>query len=187
MKPVRLMPAAVLLLTAMALHAQDKPTLSASQATTITATVTAIDHETRKVTLERSDGEIVTLTASDEVRNLDQVGVGDTVYAEYAESLSIQVVADDAIEPGTETQSSTVRTPEGRMPGVAKVDSTVITATVEAIDLDTNTFRLREADGEIREYTARNPQNLRLASVGDKVVITVTESLVVTVSRKLPD
>ena len=187
MNPLRLVPAAAVLLAASALHAQDKPTLSASQVTTITATVTAIDHETRVVSLLRSDGETVTLTVSDDARNLDQVGVGDSVYAEYAETLSIQVVADDTIAPGTETQSSTVRTPEGAMPGVAKVDSTVITATVEAINLDNNTFRLREGDGEIREYAARTPQNLRLAEVGDKVVITVTESLVVTVSKKLPD
>ena len=54
---------------------------------------------------------------------------------------------------------------------------------VEAINVDEGTFRLREADGEIRQYTARNPDNLRLAEVGDKVVATVTTSVVITVDK----
>lgn len=165
----------------------DRPSFAASQTSTVTATVTAIDHETREVTLDRSDGEIVKLIAGPDVRNLDQVGVGDVVYAEFSESVTIEVSPDDGSAPELLADTNTARAPAGGMPGVAVVDSTVVTAIVEAIDIETGTFALREPDGEIREYAARNPQNLERATVGDRVIITTRESLVVTVSKQALD
>ena len=41
----------------------EKPSFSASQTATVTAVVTAIDHETRVVTVRRTDGEEITFTA----------------------------------------------------------------------------------------------------------------------------
>jgi hypothetical protein len=160
-----------------------KPSLSTSETMTTTARVEAIDHETRVVTLLLEDGERFTTEAGDEVRNFGQVDVGDMVYVHYTESMSIQVVADDGVEPEAYVSQDVARAGEGRMPGFAATESAVETAIVEAINLEDGTFKLREADGETRQYTARNPDNLRLADVGDKVVATVTTSVVITVDR----
>ena len=168
-------------------EAPSKPSFSASQTMTVTARVEAIDHETREVTLSLEDGETVSGVVGDEARNLDQVAVGDVVYAHYTESVSIEVVAGDGREPEVILQSDMARSAEGRMPGVAAAESTVVTAIVESINLENNTFRLREADGEIREYVARNPNNLRIAEVGDMVVTTTSESVVITVDKKPAD
>ena len=168
-------------------EAPSKPSFSASQTMTVTARVAAIDHETREVTLSLEDGETVSGVVGAEARNLDQVAAGDVVYAHYTESVSIEVVAGDGSEPEVIAQSDMARTGEGRMPGVAASESTVVTAIVESIDLDNNTFKLREADGEVREYVARNPNNLRMAEVGDMVVTTTTESVVITVDKKPAD
>jgi hypothetical protein len=164
-----------------------KPSLSASQSVTMTARVEAIDHETRDVTLLLENGETVTSRAGEEVRNLDQVSVGDIVYAHYTESFSIQVVADDGVEPEAYVAGEAARAVEGKMPGFAATESAVATAIVEAINLEDNTFKLREADGEVRQYTARNPDNLRRAEVGDKVIMTETTSVVVTVNKQPAD
>lgn len=67
---------------------------------------------------------------------------------------------------------------------MAATESAVTTAIVEEIDLDSNTFKLRGPDGEIRQYAARNPGNLRMAEVGDKVITTVTTSVVITVDSQ---
>ncbi len=93
------------------------------------------------------DGDTLTSRVGCEVRNLDQVGVGDLVYTHYTESA-------------------------------------ITTAIVEAIDLEQTTFKLLEPDGEIRQYAARNPDNLRLTAVGDKVIVTVTTSVVITVDKQ---
>jgi hypothetical protein len=60
----------------------------------------------------------------------------------------------------------------------------VVTSTVEEINLEANTFKLKEADGSINEYMARNPENLKRAAVGDLVVTTVTASVAIVVEEK---
>ena len=162
----------------------DKPSFSASQSMTISAVVEAIDHETRVVTVRKPDGEAVTFTASDEARNLDQVEVGDVLIAEYVESVSIDVIANEGMEAGAAEVAAVARTEKGEMPGLAAMGSTVVTATVEEINLELNTFKLKGPDGTINEYAARNPGNLKRAAVGDLVVITVTEALAITVEEQ---
>lgn len=193
MKNIQYVLAAALLLATSAVLAGDdeamldRPSFSASQTSTMSAVVEAIDHETRVVTLRKPDGEGITFTATDEVRNLDQVKVGDVLMAEYTESLSIEVMANDGMGADAAAASAMARTKKGEMPGVAAMDSTVVTATVEEINLEKNTFKLRGPDGTVNEYVARNPDNLKRAAVGDLVVITVTESVVVTVEEQPAD
>ena len=130
------------------------------------------------------NGELFTSRVDDGARNLGQVSVGDIVYAHYTESVSIRVVEDDGQEPETFVQEDIARSAEGRMPGIAATESAVTTAIVEAINLDDNTFKLREPDGEVRQYVARNPENLRRSEVGDKVIKTETTSVVITVEKQ---
>ena len=75
------------------------------------------------------------------------------------------------------------RTAEGEMPGAAIIEAQFVTAVVEAIDLEANTFKLRGPDGTIQEYTARDPDNLRRSEVGDLVMITITESVAISVEE----
>jgi len=162
----------------------EKPSFSASQSMTVTALVEAIDHETRVVTVRKPDGEAITFTASDEVRNLAQVSVGDYLVAEYVETVSIEVMANDGMEAEAAEASAMARTEEGEMPGFAAMDAMVVAATVEEINLETNTFKLKEPDGSINEYRARNPENLKRAAVGDLVVTTVTASVAIVVEEQ---
>lgn len=193
MKKIKYISIVALLLTATVVLAanedamMDRPSFSASQSMTISAVVEAIDHETRVVTLRKADGEAVTFTASDEVRNLDQVEVGDVLVAEYIESVSIDVMANEGMQADAAEVSAMARTKEGEMPGFAAMDATVVTATVEEINLEMNTFKLKGPDGTVNEYVARNPENLKRAAVGDLVVITVTETLAITVKEQTAD
>ena len=162
----------------------DKPSFSASQTQMISALVVAIDHETRVVTVRKGDGEEVTFTASEEARNLDQVTVGDVLIAEHMETISIEVMANEGMEAAAAGVSAMVRSEKGEMPGMAAMEATVITATVEEINLENNTFKLKGPAGNINEYTAQNPDNLKRAAVGDLVVITITESIAVMVEEQ---
>ena len=193
MKNIKCISIVSLLLTASVVLAADedamldRPSFSASQSMTISAVVEAIDHETRVVTVRKPDGEALTFTASDEARNLDQVDVGDVLIAEYRESVSIAVMANEGMEAEAAEVSAMARTEEGEMPGFAAMDATVVTATVEEINLEMNTFKLKGPDGTVNEYVARNPENLKRAAVGDLVVITITEALAITVEEQPAD
>jgi hypothetical protein len=162
----------------------DRPSMSASQSMTVSAVVEAIDHETRIVTVRKADGEELTFTASEEARNLGQVSVGDLLIAEYVETIEIQVLANDGMEPEAAAAGAVARTKEGEMPGFAAMEKTVITATVEDINIEANTFKLKGPDGGVNEYTARNPENLKRSKVGDLVVITRTDTVAVVVEKQ---
>ena len=161
--------------------ATEKPSFSASQLQMATARVETIDHETREVTLLRADGERISFTASDEARNLDQVAVGDIVVAQYISSISIEVIADEGMQAGAVGLTTLERTEKGEMPGVAAVDTEVVVYTVVDINLEANTFKLEAGDGTVEEFSARDPDNLRRAEVGDLVVITTTEAVAISV------
>jgi len=193
MKNIKYISIVALLLTTTAVLAgnedamMDKPSFSASQSMTISAVVEAIDLESRVVTVRTPDGEALTITASDEARNLDQIEVGDTLTAEYTESVSIEVMANDGMEADAVEASAMARTKKGEMPGFAAMDAMVVTATVEEINLEMNTFKLKGPDGTVDEYVARNPENLKRAAVGDLVVMTVTETVAIMVEAQTAD
>lgn len=169
-------------------HAMDeKPSFFAKQSIQVTAKVEAINQETREVTLLRADGERITFTASDDARNLNMVRVGDIVNADYVETLSIEVVANDGTEPDKLELAGMARTEEGQMPGMAAFDAQQVIATVEEINLEANTFKLKGPDGTINEYVARDPDNLRRADVGDLVIITTTEAVAISVEIGLTE
>ncbi len=104
--------------------------------------------------------------------------------AQYIETISIEVLENDGMDAGAAAVSAMARTEKGEMPGMAAMDVTVVTATVEEINLEMNTFKLRGPDGTISQYTARNPDNLRRSAVGDLVVITVTEAIAIKVAHQ---
>ena len=162
----------------------ERPSFHASQSMMITAVVEAINHETREVRLKRSDGEIIEFVASEEARNLGQVDVGDIVNAEYVHSVSIDVIPnEEGFEPDAGQAQAMARTKEGEMPGVAAINTQVATATVQEINIEANTFKLKGVDGTVNEYTARNPENLKRAKVGDLVIMTVTDAVAITVEE----
>ena len=157
--------------------AQDKPRLYSSETITVNALVEAVNYETREVTLRDADGELITFIADEEVRNLAQMKVGDVINAEYTRSYAIEVYENTGMTPSTGDFSAMGVAEEGDKPGLTSIDTQVITATVEAIDIEANTFKLKWPDDSVEEFTAQNPENLKKAAVGDLVVITVTEAL----------
>ena len=161
----------------------DRPSFAAQQTMVVTAVVEAIDHETRVVSVRRVDGEELTFTACEEARILDQVSVGDVLVAEFVETITIEVLPGDGLGPDGAEAAAMARTKEGEMPGVAAMDSTVIISTVEDINIEANTFKLKGPDGVVTEYVARNPDNLKRSKVGDLVVITDTVAMAIMVEK----
>jgi hypothetical protein len=70
----------------------DKPGAAAVRATTVTATISAIDKKAMTVTLVGPDGDATTIKARDP-QKLDRVAVGDLVEITYTEALAVSVEA----------------------------------------------------------------------------------------------
>ena len=157
--------------------ATEKPSFSATRTLQVTTVVDAVDREARTVTLKGPEGNTRTIKARDDSNNIDQIVVGDLVNVEFVQHMSIEVFANDGMEPGSGTMAATAVNKEGETPGGMEMITSVTTATVEDINIEANTFKLKWPGGEIKEYEAQDPENLKKAEVGDLVVTTYTEAI----------
>ena len=67
----------------------------------MSAQVVGIDKATRTVTLKGPKGDTVDLVAGDEVKNFDQIKLGDFVVARYMEALTLELRKTKAPAPAT--------------------------------------------------------------------------------------
>jgi len=159
----------------------DRPGIEMSSTAKISATVEAIDHEKRLVTLRGPEGNQVVLEVSEAARNLDQVEVGDTVDVEYYESVALFAQLPDG-ESANQVQVSTARTPPGEKPGAGVAKTVTLKATVEAIDYDTRMLVLRGPEGNTLT-TRVDDRVTRLNEVkpGDEIVVQYTRAFAISV------
>ena len=148
-----------------------------------TATVEAIDQSTRMVTLKGSKGNSFTFKASDEVRNLAQVKVGDVVNVSYYESIAVRVLKKGEAFPTAGESSAMSRAKPGEKPAGAVGRQTSVNATLTAIDKKAKTATLKGEDGKSVTVKPLRPEKLDEVKVGDRLVITYTEAVAVKVEE----
>jgi hypothetical protein len=150
---------------------------------TTSAVVSALDKGTRSVTLSTPDGQTTTFKAGDEVRNFEQIAVGDKVTTQIWEELAVYLQKGN---PTTQAEATlaAARVPKGAKPGGLVVASTEQTATVIALDRDTRQATLQFADGKWRSFQVGPNIDLAKVSVGDKVSIRHTEGAAILVQGK---
>jgi len=146
---------------------------------TIKATVEAIDMTNRIVTLKGPKGDVLTLPVDESVVRFDQMKVGDTITADYYESVAYEIEAPGANTPTGEAVAAAPIA--GSKPAGAAMTMTVSKVTIEAIDPVTPAVTVRTADGDSLSFRVRHKKNLKNVKVGDIVVITQTKALMVAV------
>jgi hypothetical protein len=149
----------------------------------VSATVEAIDYDTRMVTLRGSDGRTVTFRADDSVRRLNEVKKGDVVQATYYQAVAINLRKPGQAQPGVSAAGMSGRAEPGEPPAAAGARSVTIVATVRALDREKQTATLETPDGELKTIAVRNPQHFDVAAVGDLVEITYTEAVAISVEK----
>jgi hypothetical protein len=158
-----------------------KGTVSGGRAEQLTASVTAIDVATRKVTLKGQKGKEETITVSPDVKNLDQVKVGDLVVVTFSQGVVLSMAAPGAkpVEP-TATATGAAAAP-GEKPA-ADVKATVKgTVTIAAIDMKTRVVTLVGPEGRKFKVAAGKEIPLEKVKVGDKVNAEYTEAVAIAV------
>ena len=160
---------------------QALPSVEKSNTVTATATVKAVDLKTRKVTLVSEDGKPYTFVASNQVRNLDKVKVGDTVNVVYTESLAVTVKRSDGSVPQAAAAAQIERAAPGEQPHGTATSVVTVSATIVAIDRSTNRVTLVGPEGNYRVLQVQDPKNLEGVQVGDMVYATYTESVGISV------
>jgi hypothetical protein len=146
----------------------------------VTATVAAIDKSTRLVTLKGPEGRTVNVVAGEEVKNLDQINVGDTVVLQYLEALTLELKKGPGIRQRTEREAIT-RAQPGEKPAGAIGRQVTIVADVVDVSPEKNLITLKGPDGNIVDLRVQNPDHFKVVKKGDQVEAVYTEAVALSV------
>ena len=184
----RVLLGAAVLTAAVAVTAAQSPTpkppvqapapVMASATATLTATIQAIDSKDRMVTLKHTDGTLDNIYCGPEVKRFSELKVGDTVTFTYHEAVIASIAAPGATprEPTTAVVRGAGEKPAGI---VAQKMSALVT--VLAIDHKVPSITIEKQDGGKMSFKVENPKNIEGVKVGDKVQITYTQAIAVSV------
>jgi len=149
----------------------------------VAATVVGVKKAERLVSLRGSDGDVVTVEVGPEVRNFDQIQVGDQVVASYYEAIGFALQQPGSASPsGVGIAAARSRPGERPAGAIGKIAQT--TVTIESVDRSSNTVTFRGADGLLRAVPVTTDEGREFArrlKPGDRVDITYTEALAIRV------
>lgn len=196
MRPITILAVAVAAALAPAAFAQDKPIVNqvvgtapgkgaAMQTIKATATVEAVDPATRHVTLKLANGTSKTLALGDQVKNFDQLKVGDKVTVGYLEGVTLELKKGGKAAVARTEQSGMDRAKPGDKPGGVAAREVHVVADVVAVDAAKHTVTLKGPMQTV-ELSVRDPEQMKLIQKGDQVEATYTEALAVMVEPAAP-
>ncbi|MGH8680347.1 MAG: hypothetical protein ACREVS_17120 [Burkholderiales bacterium] len=147
----------------------------------ISARVVSIDKATRTVTLKGPKGNVVDLVAGDEVKNFDQIKLGDLVVARYVQALTLELKkTKGGVREATEREAA-VRSQPGERPAGAV--GRQVTAIADVIDVNpkNKTITLKGPKGNVVTLDVHNPDQFKVVKKGDQVEVVYTEALALSV------
>jgi hypothetical protein len=157
---------------------------SAQRESTIvtTATVEKVDQQTREVTLRGADGEVVTVVAGPEVRNLPQLAAGDVVRLTYRERVAARMA--QAGEGGPASAAVLAgRAPEGSKPAGVLGAAVSAVVTFKSYDPATGVVTFTTHDGR-EESVAVDPAMQAFAAArrpGDRIAVDITSAVALSI------
>jgi hypothetical protein len=142
---------------------------------TASATIQAINKETRDITYVTSDGLTDTFTAGPAVANFDQLAVGDQVNIKFQEAVAVYL-GKDAV-PSAGAGGGIVAAPIGATPGGMALGAAQITVKVLELDKATRQAKLELPNNVIRQVKVRDGLDLSQVQVGDSVTVAIAQGL----------
>ena len=153
----------------------------ATSTTTASAVIVSIDATYRIVTLKTASGKVVEVVAGPEVKNFDQLKVGQKVKAAYSEALSLELKkGGGGVRAATEKGAASSAAP-GAKPAAAGARQVTVLADVVKVDTKTHLVTLKGPGGNYVDLHVEDPEQLKNIKKGDQVEAVYTEAVAVTV------
>lgn len=160
----------------LAVVASEPGKAALTEAVEITAAVTAVDKATRLVTLKGPKGKFVHVVAGDEVKNFDQIKVGDMLVVRYMRALELELKKGSGLRQHSEKEAA-LRAKPGEKPAAGAARQVTIVADVIGVDAEKKTITLKGPKGRVVELEVHNPEHFKLVQKGDQVEAVYTEAL----------
>ncbi len=170
------LPAAVSAQTAAVVGGTAPGKAGVAEVVKLTATVTALDKATRDVTLKGPQGNELTLTAGPDVKNFDQIKVGDQVNVEFIQALTLELKKGGGLVVARTEQKGAVAAKPGEKPAAAAGRQVTIVADVIATDPAKQTITLKGPKQTV-DMRITDPEQFKRIAKGDQVEATYTQAV----------
>lgn len=152
---------------------------------TLTASVEAIDHAKREVTLKGPLGNTVTFSVDQRVKRLNEVKVGDLVEADYYLSFAAELRKPTPEEEKTPfvVLDAAGKAPPGTSPAAGGLRRFKVVATIEGLDRPTQTITVKGPQGNYVTARVADPSRLTQMRIGENIIVTCTEALAISLEK----
>ncbi len=183
--------AAALVLVPLAVSAQQSPVAEAMTAVApgkfagliearVTLLVDSIDKASRSVVLKNARGEHLKIIAGDDIKNFDQIKVGDHVVTTYTQELMMTLKKGGGALRERIDSSQQGSAAAGQKPAGYEAKEVAFVADVQQVDLKKQTVTLRGAKKTLT-LKIKDPEQLKLISKGDQVEGVFAEAIAIAV------
>jgi len=150
------------------------------------AEITAIDYETREVSLRGPQGNIITITAREQVARLEDFAVGDTIVTTYIASLEGELrtpTEEELANPWVEVDGA-AKAPEDVDPGVIAGRVIRAVCTLEGMNRLLGTITVKDPRGKYHVIGDVEPEKMEGVVLGATLVLVYTEAMAMTLEKK---
>ncbi len=152
----------------------------------VSAQVVSIDKKTRTVGLKGPNGKVAEVVAGDDVKNFDQIKIGDYVFVRFLQSLALELQKTKQTATGISVNETAVKAQPGQRPAVGAAREVTALAKVSAVDPKASTISLTGPRGNTVTLDVQNRDHFKVVKVGDDVLVTYTEAVAVSVEPGKP-
>ena len=147
--------------------------------------ITAIDKNTRAVTIKGGSGNELTITAGPQVKNFRKIKVGDLVTLNYVAALGLELKKGGGrLRERIESEQSAAAKP-GEKPSGGVLRTVKVIADVMAVDAAAGSITLRGPQRSI-DLTVKDKELLKDIRVGDQIAATYEEAVIVAITPTPP-
>ncbi|MGH8686194.1 MAG: hypothetical protein ACREVQ_00620 [Burkholderiales bacterium] len=152
----------------------------------VRAIVVGLDKQARIVDLKGPNGRIATIEASDEVKNFDQINLGDHVVVRYVQSITMSMAKPGTPATARTEQTEVARAPVGERPGVAVGRQIQAICVIVEVNKKTKTVTLKGPRGNYVDVVVDDAKKLGKLKKGDHVDAVYTEAVALSVEPAPP-
>jgi len=156
-----------------------------SEQVTMQGTVSAINAETREITLMSKEGGLVTLTAGEEIERFDEIAVDDVMQFDYYTYIKAEFrdpTAEELAEP-VQMMAEGGKAPEGMDP--AAVIGAIVKAvvTIEVLNRPNMVATVKGPNGNYVSIPMEDEKLITELRIGEVLILTYAEAMAVSLEK----
>ena len=164
----------------MEIPSREKLTLESMQ-----GTVTAIDADTRDITLMGPEGNLITVTASEEIERFDEITVNDVISFEYWTYMMAEFREPTAaeIEEPIVVLAEGIKATEDMDPGAAVGAIVKAVVSIEALNRPFMLVTVQGPLGNFLTIPVEDEEMLKKLHIGQVLILTYAEAVVLSLEK----